>query len=78
MILKNQPSSLERLYLGNFEIELNSDCQPQMILRKTSTDDIQSNFNLESLHNRSKLVHPHLLALKRFSVDQEKVYFPPN
>lgn len=78
MILKNQPSSLERLYLGNFEIELNSDSQPQMILRKTSTDDIQSNFNLESLHNRSKLVHPHLLALKRFSVDQEKVYFSPN
>ena len=70
---KDQPSSLEKLFLGNFKIEISSDNTPVMILYKTSTDEIQNSFNLESLRNRSSLVHPHLLALKRFSVDQEKV-----
>jgi hypothetical protein len=72
---EEQPSQLEKLYLGNFEIEISSDNTPIMVLRKTSTDEIQNSFNLESLRNRSSIVHPHLLALKRFSVNQEKVIF---
>ena len=68
-----QPTSLERLYLGDFEIVFNSSSIPKMILKKTSADEIQNSFNIESLRNRSALVHPHLLSLERFSVDQEKV-----
>ena len=71
---EQQPTALEYLYLGDFEIMLNSSSIPKMILRKTSADEIQNSFNLESLRNRSALVHPHLLALERFSVDQQKVF----
>ena len=68
-----QPSTLERKYLGDFEIELTSKSIPKMILRKTSVDEIQYSFNVESLRNRSALMHPHLLTLERFSVNQQKV-----
>jgi hypothetical protein len=69
----DRPSPLEKLYLGDFEILYSENSIPFMVLYKTSTDEIQNSFNLESLRNRFSLVHPHLLALKRFSVDQEKV-----
>lgn len=72
---KNQCSALEKMYLGSFEVEQDPGENPKMIIYKTSADEIQYSFNVESLRNRSSLVHPHLLSLERFSVNKEKVEF---
>lgn len=69
------PSSLERFYLGQIEVSRQVNGTLLMTLKKTSTDDIQFRFDTEGIRNRSELMHPHLLHLKRFLVDQRKVKF---
>lgn len=70
------PSNLERFYLGDIELGWENSDTPKMVLQKTSNDEIQFRFDVEGLKNRSALVHPHLLALKRFSINQNKVSLP--
>lgn len=66
-------SEKEKYYLGEVEINEIENGDIEMISRKNSTDEIQFCFDIESLKNRSGLVHPHLIELKRFSIENQKV-----
>jgi predicted transcriptional regulator len=66
-------SEKEKYYLGEVEIKEVQNGDIEMISKKNSTDEIQFCFDMESLKNRSGLVHPHLIGLKRFSIENQKV-----